>query len=268
MIPVPMLELALAMSAVGALLSLDDNVLFRGMFAQPIACGSILGLLFGDLRLGATVGAILQLLWLFDVPAGGFISIDYTSCTTISLALLLPLIESGLTMKEALILGLPISVLIGMLGGALSSHLTKRLRRFNEVFVERAVRGVDNGKISSVWRNNTAPLLPMFAKALIVILASILAGIFVAFPLLRFLLRHFDVSVHGFWMAALPAAGIGIGLRALREHRGVVFAGISMVAALIIMRINALSAPLAAVFVLLSCLIVFFVWWKLSPNER
>ena len=263
-----MLELALAMSAVGALLSLDDNVLFRGMFAQPIVCGSILGLTIGDLRLGATVGAILQLLWLFDVPAGGFISIDYTSCTTISLALLLPLIESGLTVKESLILGLPLFVLVGMLGGAVSSHLTKRLRRFNEVIVQRAVRGVDNGKVSSVWRNNTAALLPMFAKAFVVILVSILAGIFVAFPLLRFLLRHFDISVHGFWIAALPAAGIGIGLRALREHHGIVFAGISMVAALIIMRINAHSAPLAAVSVFLSCLIVFLVWRRLSPNER
>ncbi len=266
--PVSMFELAVAMSAVGALLSLDDNVLFRGMFAQPIVCGSILGLLFCDLRLGATVGAILQLLWLFDVPAGGFISIDYTSCTTISLALLLPLIQSGLTVKESLILGLPFFVLVGMLGGALSSHLTKRLRRFNEAIVQRAVRGIDNGKISSVWRNNTAALLPMFAKAFIVILASILAGRFVAFPLLRFFVKHCDVSVYGFWVAALPAAGIGIGLSALREHRGIVFAGVSMAAALIIMRINVLSAPLAAVLVLLSCLIVFLVWRRLSPNER
>jgi len=265
---VPMLELALAMSAVGALLSLDDNVLFRGMFAQPIVCGSILGLTIGDLRLGATVGAILQLLWLFDVPAGGFISIDYTSCTTITLALLLPLIESGLTVKEALVVGLPFVVLIGMLGGALSSHLTKRLRRFNEVIVQRAVRGIDNGKISSVWRNNTVALLPMFAKAFIVILVSILAGIFVVFTPLRFLLRHFDISVHGFWIAALPAAGVGIGLSAFREHRGIVFAGVSMAAALIIMRINSLSSPLAAVLVLLSCLIVYLVWRRLSPNER
>jgi mannose/fructose/N-acetylgalactosamine-specific phosphotransferase system component IIC len=256
------------MSAVGALLSLDDNVLFRGMFAQPLACGSILGLLIGDLRLGATVGAILQLLWLFDVPAGGFISIDYTSCTTISLALLLPLIKTGLSVKEALVVGLPFFVLIGLLSGALSSHLTKRLRRFNELMVERAVRGVDNGRISSVWRNNTTALLPMFAKAFAIILASILAGLSLESLLLPFLVGHFDVSVHGFWLAALPAAGIGIGLRALREHRGLAFAGISMAAALVIMRLKVLSGVLAAVVVLLGCLVLFLAWWRLIPHER
>ena len=266
--PVPTFELALAMSAVGALLSLDDNILFRGMLAQPLACGSILGLLIGDLRLGATVGAILQLLWLFDVPAGGFISIDYTSCTTISLALLLPLTKTGLSVKEALVVGLPFFVLIGMLSGALSSHLTKRLRRFNELIVERAVRGVDNGRISSVWRNNTAALLPMFAKAFAIILISILAGLSLESLLLPFLVRNFDISVHGFWLAALPAAGIGVGLRALREHRGIAFAGMSMAAVLMIMRLKVLSGVLAAVLVLLGCLVLFLAWWRLIPNER
>jgi len=264
----PMLHLALLMSAVGALLSLDDNVLFRWMFAQPIVCGSILGLAIGNLRLGATVGAILQLLWLFDVPAGGFISIDYTCCTTISLALMLPLIHAGFSMKEALVVGLPFFVLVGMLGGALSSHLTKRLRRFNEMIVQRAVRGVENGNISSIWRNNTVALLPMFAKAFIVILVSILAGIFIVFPPLRSLLRHFDISVHGLWIAALPAAGIGIGLSALREHHSIVFAGVSMIAALVIVRINSLSAPIAGVLVFLSCFVVFLAWLRLSPNGR
>lgn len=266
--PMPTFELALAMSAAGALLSLDDNILFRGMFAQPLACGSILGLMIGDLRLGATVGAILQLLWLFDVPAGGFISIDYTSCTTISLALLLPLIKTGLTLRESLLVGLPFFVLIGMLSGALSSHLTKRLRRFNELMVERAVCGVDNGRMSSVWRNNVAAILPMFAKAFVIILASILAGLSLESLLFRTIIRDFDISVHGFWLASLPAAGIGIGLSALREHRGIAFAGMSMAAALTIMRLRSLSEVPAAVLVLLGCLILFVVWWRLIPNER
>ncbi len=263
----PMFGLALVLSAVGALLSLDDNVLFRGMFAQPIVCGSIMGLLLGDLRLGATVGAVLQLLWLFDVPAGGFISTDYTSCTAISLGLLLPVVRSGLNMTESLMLGLPFAVVIGMLGGALSSHLTKRLRRFNEVIVEKASQGVNDGRIASVWRCNTVALLPMFAKGFIVILISILVGMSLEFHLFRFLVRHFDIRTLGFWVAALPAAGVGIGLRALGQRRGTVFAAISMVAALALMRVSALSGPLAAVLILLSCLVIYLMWHRLSPSE-
>jgi len=263
----PIFGLALALSAVGALLSLDDNVLFRGMFAQPIVCGSIMGLLLGDLRLGASVGAVLQLLWLFDVPAGGFISIDYTSCTAVSLGMLLPLIKSGLNMTESLMLGLPFAVLIGMLGGAISSHLTKRLRRFNEVIVEKATRGVNDGRIASVWRCNTVALLPMFAKGFVVILLSILVGLSLEFHLVRFLVRHFGVHTHEFWIAALPAAGVGIGLRALGQRRGIVFASLSMVAALALMRVSALSVPLAAVLILMSCLVIYLMWHRLSPSE-
>ncbi|HUT02286.1 MAG TPA: PTS sugar transporter subunit IIC [bacterium] len=265
--PAPLLKLAVLMSAAGALISLDENVLFRGMFAQPIACGSILGLLTGDLRHGVAVGAILQLLWLFDVPAGGFISIDYTSCTAVSTILMIVSLRAGMPEKTAYVLALPAFVLLGLLVGALSSHLMKRLRKFNEVLVERAIVGLEKGKLSAVATNNLMGLPLAFGQTFCLLLAATVGGGMLLVPVLL----KIAPRIHGTcpWLAvALLAAGIGIGLRGLGEHHSVLFSLLSMAAAFIMIRFKMLAPSLLAALVILSCLIIFLLWQGLRPDER
>ena len=264
---VSFVKLAVLMSAAGALISLDENVMFRGMFAQPIACGSILGLLMGDLRHGVAVGAILQLLWLFDVPAGGFISIDYTSCTAVSTILMAVSLRSGMPQRAAYVLALPAFILLGLLVGALSSRLMRRLRKFNETLVQRTIAGLERGKLSAVTTNNLMGLLLAFCQTFALLVAATVGGGMLLVPSLV----RIAPAIHGTcpWLAVgLLAAGIGVGLRSLGEHRSLLFSFISMAAAFIMIRLKILAPSLVGAPVILSCLLIFLLWQGLRPNER
>lgn len=262
-----MLGSALAASALGAGIALDDNMVFRGMIAQPICCGSILGLFMGDLTLGATVGAVLQLLWLFDVPAGGFISIDYTSCAAIVTTLVFMSVQSGIPRPLALTAGLAFFTILGIAAGALSASLTKSLRKRNEAFVRRASLGLDEGRISAVWRNHLAALIPMFGKSFAVIFLPVLLGTLLLVPLLKHL--SLDASPEGVvsWIEpVLVSAGIGIGVAALWERHCAIAILTSGAAAFFLVRYLEAFGQLKIGIILLACSLITLAWHRLVPN--
>ncbi|MCD6328432.1 PTS sugar transporter subunit IIC [bacterium] len=262
-----MLNASLAMSALGAVLCLDDNIVLRIMLAQPIACGSLLGLFMGDLRLGVTVGAVLQLLWLFDIPAGGFITIDYTSCTVIVTALLFISLWSGMPRSGALMIGFPVYLILGTAAGAVSSLLTRLLRRFNEAFAERATQGIANGRFSSVSWNNLLAIVPMFVKHLGLIFLTILFGWLVLLPPLIRLSAHLDCAGSNAFIAGpLIAAGVGIGLRSTRAHGSFLFSGCSMALAFLMVKYAGLQGRGLLGLVLCCCLALTLIWRKVAAR--
>lgn len=54
-------------------LGLDTTIAFQVLLSQPIFSCSILGWVMGDFQTGVEVGVMLQLLWLYIIPAGGSI---------------------------------------------------------------------------------------------------------------------------------------------------------------------------------------------------
>ena len=60
-----------ALSLFIAFLGLDTTIAFQVMISQPIFSCPILGWLLGDPLTGMEIGAMMQLLWLNNIPAGG-----------------------------------------------------------------------------------------------------------------------------------------------------------------------------------------------------
>lgn len=82
-------------SLAGALISLDRTAVFQSMIAQPIITAPIIGLILGDLSIGITIGAALELLWVCALPLGSYIPPDEnlaailtTACTILGLRIL------------------------------------------------------------------------------------------------------------------------------------------------------------------------------------
>lgn len=143
----------------------------------------------------------------------------------------------------------------------------KRLRKFNEVLVERAIVGIDKGKLSAVATNNLAGLPLVFGQTFCLVAAATIGGGMLLVPVLLKIAPRIHATCP--WLAVgLLAAGIGIGLRALGEHHSVLFSFLSMAAAFIIIRLKMLAPSLVAALVILTCLIIFLVWQGLRPDER
>jgi mannose/fructose/N-acetylgalactosamine-specific phosphotransferase system component IIC len=63
------------------LVGLDRTAAGQFMVSQPIVTGPLTGLLLGDAAAGFVIGAVLELLWVLDLPVGSFVPADATIST-------------------------------------------------------------------------------------------------------------------------------------------------------------------------------------------
>jgi PTS system mannose-specific IIC component len=63
---------------VGGIIGLDRTAVGQVMVSQPIVAGPITGLMLGDVPTGLVIGAVLELIWVLDIPVGTFVPADAT----------------------------------------------------------------------------------------------------------------------------------------------------------------------------------------------
>lgn len=63
---------------VGGLIGLDRTAAGQFMISQPIVAGPLTGWMLGDPVAGFTTGAVLELIWVLDMPVGAFVPADAT----------------------------------------------------------------------------------------------------------------------------------------------------------------------------------------------
>lgn len=69
-----------------ALLSLDETTVGQFMFSRPIVTGPLVGWLCGQPGIGLEMGALIELIWINDLPVGAHLPIDLTMLSGISVA--------------------------------------------------------------------------------------------------------------------------------------------------------------------------------------
>ncbi|HUI68624.1 MAG TPA: PTS sugar transporter subunit IIC [Nitrospirota bacterium] len=60
----------------GGIIGLDRTAAGQFMVSQPIVAGPITGWMLGDVTTGLVIGAVLELIWVLDVPVGTFVPAD------------------------------------------------------------------------------------------------------------------------------------------------------------------------------------------------
>jgi mannose/fructose/N-acetylgalactosamine-specific phosphotransferase system component IIC len=66
---------------VGGLIGLDRTAVGQFMISQPIVVGPLTGWMLGDPGAGIVIGAVLELIWVLDMPIGSFVPADATIST-------------------------------------------------------------------------------------------------------------------------------------------------------------------------------------------
>ncbi len=74
---------ALKIAAVGSLLNLDRTAWGQFMISRPIITAPLIGLVCGNAVIGLFIGALIELLWINELPVGAAIPSDDTLCAVI-----------------------------------------------------------------------------------------------------------------------------------------------------------------------------------------
>ncbi len=104
--------LALLIGVVAGIIEWDIYGGFHTMINRPLAAGTIMGLVLGDLQTGLYVGASLEFVYLGAISVGAAIPPDAAAATSIATALC---IISGLDKDMAVSLAIPVASLAQML---------------------------------------------------------------------------------------------------------------------------------------------------------
>src|SRR5581483_1666951 len=88
-----MMEHWLVVALVMAFLSLDETAVGNFMFSRPIVTGPVIGLLLGRTDIGLELGAVIELIWIGDLPVGAHLPLDLMMLTGTSVALACELVK-------------------------------------------------------------------------------------------------------------------------------------------------------------------------------
>lgn len=172
----------LGLSLIGGALALDTTAVLQSLISQPIIAGSFLGWLSNDLVAGLKMGFILQLLWLSELPVGAARVPEGNLGSMIGILLMFQLKTFQTEYFYVLIL---IGVFYALFFSAVGQGTTTLLRRWNVHILDRAMRGIEAGQTSIISKMNLAALLIHWVVYSMLILGSVIIGVYIFRPLLN-----------------------------------------------------------------------------------
>lgn len=160
---------------VGGVLGLDRTAAGQFMISQPIVAGPLIGWMLGDTAAGVVIGAVLELIWVLDMPVGTFVPADST-IGAVSATAIAALGGGGHATPDLI----GFSVLLTTAMVPVTMAVDGIVRKRNSRLAERAASapGEDAGKKLS--RAHLTGLAVFFLKSFVLYLVFIPAGLFAA----------------------------------------------------------------------------------------
>jgi len=140
--------------AIGGLAALDATPVAQTFLSQPLVTGTVLGVLWGDLRTALQVAVVLQILAASTVPVGARTPEDYATGGVIGVgtALVLSGTQPFTVTRDACAM---LGVLAGLASALVGSALLRWQRRLNEGlsrWCEERLRSGEDGALGAAQR--------------------------------------------------------------------------------------------------------------------
>ena len=190
--------LALLVGVVAGIIEWDIYGGFHTMISRPVAAGTIMGLVLGDLPTGLYVGASLEFVYLGSISVGAAIPPDAASATSIATALC---IISGFDKDVAVSLGIPVA--------AFAQLLQMFIWTINTTLMHAADKSAAVGDIDGACKWHYVGMLFFFLQGFIPAFLAVALGA----ELVKNLVESMPAWFEGSLMVAgsmLPAVGFGM----------------------------------------------------------
>lgn len=146
------------LSLLGGLLAVDRTAFLQCMVSRPIAGAFLAGWVVGEPLLGLLCGALIELLWLMDLPVGGSVPPDETLAGVLAPAFASLAPEPWSAAARA-----SLGVLAAVPFGILGRRLDLQVRSWNAGLLESVRRDLAGGRDPRLGRRHLLGALRFFA---------------------------------------------------------------------------------------------------------
>jgi mannose/fructose/N-acetylgalactosamine-specific phosphotransferase system component IIC len=193
---------------VGGLIGLDRTAVGQFMISQPIVVGPLTGWMLGDLGAGFVMGAVLELIWVLDMPVGTFVPADATISTVSATAIAALGNPGGASLP---VIGFSILLTTAMVPATMKADSI--IRHWNSRLADALVAGPGPDPGSALVRAHLSGLPVFFLKSFILCLVFLPAGIAAVSAF-----NHMPERVHqamSLFVKLLPLVGAALVVRKL-----------------------------------------------------
>ncbi len=163
---------------VGGLIGLDRTAAGQFMISQPIVAAPLAGWLLGDAAAGLIIGAMLELIWVLDMPVGSFVPADATVSAVTATAVAALTCPGGAPRS---IIGFSILLSVGTVPFTMMADAY--VRSWNSRLVDAAHAGADAAR--SLSRAHLTGLCTFFLKSVLLYVLLLPAGLVAAALFMR-----------------------------------------------------------------------------------
>lgn len=193
---------------VGGIIGLDRTAVGQCMISQPIVVGPLTGWILGDPIAGIVIGAVLELIWVLDMPVGTFVPADAT-ISTVSATAIAALGNTGGAPLP--LIGFSILLTVAMAPATMKAD--DIIRHWNSRLADAVMTGPGTDSGRALVRAHLFGLLVFFLKSFVLYLVFLPAGV-VAVSVFRQLPENVHLAMSLF-VKLLPLLGMALVARKL-----------------------------------------------------
>lgn len=154
----------LLISTLLAFMSLDVVAVGQFMISRPIVVGPLIGWFLGHPDIGLELGALIELIWIGDLPVGAHLPMDLTILSGVSVAFTCELLGHQYPPEAVMTYALGITIPMS----ALSTEVDVLISKFNVRWVHLAQRMTLGGHFRTFAWINGLVVLELFVKGFLV----------------------------------------------------------------------------------------------------
>jgi mannose/fructose/N-acetylgalactosamine-specific phosphotransferase system component IIC len=196
----------LGIALVGGIIGLDRTAAGQFMISQPIVAGPLTGWLLGDPTAGIIIGAVLELIWVLDLPVGTFVPADATIGTISATAIAALAAPSGAPVPLA-----GFSILLSTAMVTLTRKAEGLVRRWNLLISDKVLVSSGSNAGLALIRAQLSGIGLFFLKSFVLYCIFVPLGIAAAGYFER--LPDLFLRAMSLFVSLLPLVGIALVVR-------------------------------------------------------
>jgi len=199
----------------GGVIGLDRRAILQVMISNPLVAATLVGVWLGEPVLGLQVGAVISLLWLYELPVGASVPPDDTLIALVTAFLAVSLTAGGEVTVPAAAM---VALLWATPFGILARRLDVAARRWNVAVSRWVIQAPEPAYRRMLLQAQGVGLLTAFTAMTVTVLIGAGSGLLLLPWVLRAIPDRVSIALAVAY-ATLPLIGVAAGVMTINRRR-------------------------------------------------